>query len=513
MYLFIDEEWGTDLPDTSIYLMNTTSHVTLPRPSRNHDPSNSPDSTKSSQKYEPDFPKYIQELKHKNAVKQEEKSRFIYNGDSEDIPKKYLERTRSRDTGEIQRNGHKYAEYDREDFREDLEDKRRYFKEGSKGFINGSDSYRSQSTQKSRFHDGFEDNQRYQREKTLERSQRYPYEDDFDREDSRYSRETPVPKTRQKYPPEEKIRYYQEEKPKQKFKPDDPRFYEAESPKVREKYSRQSSLPQEETLRRQRLPENRQRSPSPQQEYPRDRFKEAREKFMQLERERLQDQRRMKAEMPITPVQKDKTFLKRHESLLYPKERSLEKYYEDRREEERPKPAPRSLHSEEVRFRSREVPLERYRNSEKFEPKRRSMFNLAEEEHRKNSSEIAKELKRRSYMESNNHDEEFARDKDHHHRSYIMDLPESDRYIERDSYHFSKSSVDLDKVEDLKFDGKFLKNQKVLKNSAGYRHSYAEPKLRVDKSNGKKHFNEMLHRTNSSVSNGGRVGIASVHPY
>lgn len=98
-------------------------------------------------------------------------------------------------------------------------------------------------------------------------------------------------------------------------------------------------------------------------------------------------------------------------------------------------------------------------------------------------------------------------------RSYT-ELPESDRYLDRDSYQFSKSSMDLDKVADMKYDPKFIKNQKMKPNGAGYRHSYVEPKLRIEPKSGKKGFNnEILHRTNSSVSNSGRVGIASIHPY
>ena len=129
---------------------------------------------------------------------------------------------------------------------------------------------------------------------------------------------------------------------------------------------------------------------------------------------------------------------------------------------------------EEVRY--REVPLGRYRD--KYDPKRRSMFNLIEEEHRKNSNEIARELKRRSYMDDE-----------------VVDTRDT-------NYNYSKSTAELDQMGEGKY-----KNQK---NSAGYRHSYAEPKLRMEKG-GKKHF-EVLHRTNS-VTNNGRVGIASVHPY
>lgn len=74
--------------------------------------------------------------------------------------------------------------------------------------------------------------------------------------------------------------------------------------------------------------------------------------------------------------------------------------------------------------------------------------------------------------------------------------------------------MELDKVAEMKYDPKFIKNQKVKPNGPGYRHSYVEPKLRVEPKSSKKPFNDILHRTNSSVSNiSGRVGIASIHPY
>lgn len=87
--------------------------------------------------------------------------------------------------------------------------------------------------------------------------------------------------------------------------------------------------------------------------------------------------------------------------------------YDERQEryfDERPKPAPRSSHAEEVRY-QKEPPVERYRNMDKYDPKRRSMFNLIEDEHRKNSNEIAKELKRRSYMEGGHTDDISYRDR------------------------------------------------------------------------------------------------------
>lgn len=71
---------------------------------------------------------------------------------------------------------------------------------------------------------------------------------------------------------------------------------------------------------------------------------------------------------------------------------------------------------------------------EKYDPKRRSMFSLIEEEHKKNSNEIAKELKRRSYVEfgRQNYDDEvtdFSRgdDRDHRNNRHYQDLPEAER--------------------------------------------------------------------------------------
>lgn len=54
-----DEEWNADQTDTSVYLMNGTSHVTLPRPSRHHQElSKSPDSSPRYSKYHQEPSKY-----------------------------------------------------------------------------------------------------------------------------------------------------------------------------------------------------------------------------------------------------------------------------------------------------------------------------------------------------------------------------------------------------------------------------------------------------------------------
>lgn len=80
-------------------------------------------------------------------------------------------------------------------------------------------------------------------------------------------------------------------------------------------------------MRRRRGAELRQRSPSPDDDdaSPRDRFKDAKEKFLLMERERIQEQhRRMREELK---AQKDKTFLKRHESVAYPNAKDYHNRY------------------------------------------------------------------------------------------------------------------------------------------------------------------------------------------
>ncbi|KAL3271152.1 hypothetical protein HHI36_021650 [Cryptolaemus montrouzieri] len=279
-------------------------------------------------------------------------------------------------------------------------------------------------------------------------------------------------------------------------------------PREKEEY-RQSEFFDDSKANRRKA-QLRQRSPSPEiaKVSPQDRFKDAKEKFLSMERERLANQRKGNREEHVGNGQNMKVpFLKRHESMMSPmKERYEDNFYNDR-SEVLPKPTPRL--AEEVKYR-KESPTDRYRNVDKMDPKRRSMFNLIEDEHRKNSNEIAREIKRRSYLEQTNYEDELYKERERE-RTY-HELPESDRYptIDRD-YNYNKSSHELDKAQDMKYDSRFVKNPKT-KNGAGYRHSYAEPKLRMEKKNG---YSDMIHRTNSSVgSNGnGRVGIASIHPY
>ncbi|KAJ8958052.1 hypothetical protein NQ318_002062 [Aromia moschata] len=406
--------------------------------------------------------------------------------------------------------------------------------------------------------DGFDENIRYRSKSTefeRERPQRFSYdEEEYYDEKHRQYKEYPIPKARQKYAPEEDTKYYKEESSKRQSRciPDDPRYYTEPEIKPRpvskpssndkfekmygrsdrdrewereEKAIRSQEFYEESTMSRKN-PQLRQRSPSPEEtKAPRDRFKDAKEKFLLMEKERLENERR-RPEPPISPVNvkdKQQQYVKRNGNMGYSKEPSRssydERYYDGHRsrsDDARPKPAPRHI-PEEVRYRDpernsreRDSPVERYRHTDKFDPKRRSMFSLIEEEHKKNSNEIAKELKRRSYMENSHFDDDpdkYERERDMRDR-HFQELPESDRFVDG----FSKPIADMDRVGEMKYDQKFVKNQKTSKNAAGYRHSYAEPKLRMEK-NGKKHFSDMLHRTNSSVGNNGRVGIASVHPY
>ncbi|XP_017785087.1 PREDICTED: SUN domain-containing protein 2 [Nicrophorus vespilloides] len=306
--------------------------------------------------------------------------------------------------------------------------------------------------------------------------------------------------------------------------------FKAPIPKARQKYHRDDDYYErqyyEDTLKKRAAASGRQRSPSPKYVEdipvsPRDRFKDAKEKFLLLERERIDQELRARKEaaaaaaaaaaaiptakerkayyksdeQPISPVHKEKHYIKRQESVNYNNDRyNYEseregRYYDDRYGgDTMPKPAPRTLHTEEVRYRrgDQQQMVESSRYKEKYDPKRRSMFNLSIEDHKRNQSEIAKELKRRSYMEQQTDD--FYNDG-----------------------HFSKSNGDLDQVSARYDSSKYVKNQK----SSNYRNSYAEPKYnsRSQEQQQQKKY-EMLHRTNSSVSNSnGRVGIASVHPY
>ncbi|CAH1954361.1 unnamed protein product [Acanthoscelides obtectus] len=379
--------------------------------------------------------------------------------------------------------------------------------------------------------DGFDENIKY-RNKPVDYekkspSQRYPYDDaEYFGEYRGEETSRPVPKIRQKYPSDHYNDQggYDSQVKSGRPKSSDARYYDDQEPvkprSVSNDYDR-SEIREERSKRPQELFDSnsmgmrngryRQRSPDShldEVKAPRDRFKDAKEKFLLMERERLEKERNLKRpESPISPVRR----YDNHSRTSYD-----DRYYDSRRDREhqeevqlRPKPAPRQrVEAEElppVRYRERnsrerEAPVERYRHTDKLDPKRRSMYSLIEEERRKNSSEIAKELKRRSYMEGCTFEED---PRSAYPRGHYQDMPDSSGYP--DSY--SRSGVESERS-----DNKFTKNQKVTKNSAGYRHSYAEPKMRTDKNGAKKHFAEVLHRTNSTAGNG-RVGIASLHHY
>lgn len=143
---------------------------------------------------------------------------------------------------------------------------------------------------------------------------------------------------RQKYIPEEP-RYYPEErrsdsrhkeqprfleemKQRQKYAPDDPRFYADKprsqtlekhqnvEPKPRQKYHKEVEYYEQP----RKNPDLRQRSPSPEDVTPRDRFKDAKEKFQLLEKERLEQERKLRADGSL---HKEKAYVKRHDSVAY----------------------------------------------------------------------------------------------------------------------------------------------------------------------------------------------------
>ncbi|CAH0549472.1 unnamed protein product [Brassicogethes aeneus] len=522
-----DEDWNGDPADSTLYLMHGPAQMTLPRPKNAQQEvrGKSPDPTQQRfSRYEDEkFRKSTKEIRdsgysfgsqdninnnttNSNITKYLEKpiAKFTNNNYLErqkSLEKEKVERQKSLDTEDRYYNDAYYQEkekynnrYDRERFAERYTDEnKKYHKEELR---------RTDKDKPIKYFedDGFDENIRYRSKSTdFDRQhQRFSYDEEEFFDDSRRFKEPPVAKTRQKYAGDESnskyykenSRYYQETtKPTGKFMPEDPRYYEPEKPRRKpspEKYSSRSERDEKisrskeyfEEVSIRRAAQYRQRSPSPPEECkaPRDRFKDAKEKFLLMERV---------PEPPSPPHNsKEKNVVRRQESMAY----ATRERYDDSYYDEHPKASPRKI-TEEVRYR-RDISGERYRNTDKFDPKRRSMFSLLEEEHKKNSNEIAKELKRRSYLETSSYHDGF-------------DYPRGPR-DSRDPRHFQDEdrykSIELEKVE--KYNQKFdNKNQKV-KN----RHSYAEPKLRVEK-NGKKHFSEMLHRTNSSVSNNNRVGI------
>ncbi|XP_060533696.1 uncharacterized protein LOC132706393 isoform X2 [Cylas formicarius] len=538
-----DEDWNGNQADSSLYLIQPSHPVTLPRPSRNQE---NGEATKEIVEKSPEaahrFSRYAhEELKFSKSLDEEGYSRNIHN----DITK-YLEKPISRFSS------NKYLE------RQKSLDKEKDSKLRPRDFLNQTEKYfpskrgglkyydqETQENDKPYFEDdGFDENIRYKNGA----GDQYFYEDDVFFEHHKEYREYPVPKSRESLLEKDndgKRVSGSKERRGKKIDPIDPRYYEPEPDKPARPRAKERELDRyrgetdrqyfedSDASRVRRSAQYRQRTPSPDEiKAPRDRFNDAKEKFLLMERERLQQERR-RPEPPISPtIHKDKApgYLKRNQSMAYGSKDHLrrsydESYFNDRSRVDEFTCKPASRHTQDdARYREyndRDTPLDRYRNTDKFDPKRRSMFSLIEEEHRKNSNEIAKELKRRSYMEVNarSFDGESVNFRDNERDTknrHFDDLPESDRYNPPIVDNYAKSSLNLDKTSDGKYDPKFVKHpQKFFKSvPAGYRHSYAEPKLRMEKGVNNKYYAEMLQRTNSTASNSNaRVGIASVKPY
>ncbi|KAH1011819.1 hypothetical protein HUJ04_001106 [Dendroctonus ponderosae] len=532
-----DEDWNGDAADSTLYLMS--GQISLPRPVKNPD-SPSDKSLDRSQKFsryshaDLKLSKSFDDDYHKPSSSSSNIAKYLEKPVTKFSDNKYLQRQKSM----VNERGKEGA---REDFRKSLErdllnkSGNRYLEKSlsnSEQFYDEDRYYYSDKSSPKYFEDdGFDENIRSRNGSAdLDKdrpSRSFSYEEEVFFEEQKPMKQYPVPKARQKYMDDDaKFR-----NPKTKSNPNDPRYYEprgAQKPirsgrdfdrDEKKEFSFSSNADQfyyEATSSiNRRQPQYRQRSPTPDEiKAPRDRFKDAKEKFLLMEKERLEHERR-NPEPPISPtIQRDKIhFVKRHQSMAYPSKDHLrskfdDRYSNDRHEftaETRPTPAPR--YSEEVRYRQKD--RDGLRSADKYDPKRRSMFSLIEEEHKKNSSEIAKELKRRSYIEfgQQGFEDEDCEERDLRSSRHYQDLPEADRYNSLLMESVSKSN-------EQKYDAKFAKNpQRDFKGVPGYRHSYAEPKLKMEQKK-KTTTADMLHRTNSTVGYlPPRVGIASMHPY
>ena len=154
--------------------------------------------------------------------------------------------------------------------------------------------------------------------------------------------------------------------------------------------------------------------------------------------------------------------------------------------------------------------------------KRRSMFEVLEEERRRNSNELAKEFKRRSYQDGGG-SEMSAGDRGVGHNGMIpngrhggyQELSEHERFpgLDRETarlQHHNMGPHNGGHINMKKSSGPPPPDV-VTAAASRYRHSYAEPHHMITHAP-PSHHHEMLHRTNSSVSSG-RVGIAAVHHY
>ncbi|XP_072380179.1 uncharacterized protein [Diabrotica undecimpunctata] len=552
-----DEDWNGDPAESTIYLMHQPTQIIK---SRDKSPEANP---RFSRYAEPQLPSTEKVNYRSNKNVRDETQKYLERPVAKYTEKNFIKRQKSPENKNYEKQfveRQKSLEKDRHskdmDKKENYRDNRYYYhEEDDREKYYASERYHEKEKPINDISNKMEKAQMYFDDDGFDENIRYRQKQDYDKERSRYTyeeeeyfknKQQPMPKVRQRYPSEDS-KFYKEAfrhdnsgpKSPSRSSPDNSRYYSEPEIKPRSMprptqkdnflKSQSRSDREEKSLKSQDYYDDGRkncqiRSGTPSSDdikAPSDRFKNAKEKFMLMERERLEHEKR-RPEPPISPTNvKDKPFAKRYNDVAYSNGR--ERYYNERREHhfEEPKPTPLPRHiPEEVRYRERnrdmhcdmrergrDSPLVRYRNNDKYDPKRKSMFSLIEEEHRKNSNEIAKELKRRSYMDGGNYDDDvdiIPNDRDR----YYQELPESERFIE----NYSKSSVEIDKVGEMKYDQKFVKNQKQSKNSAGYRHSYAEPKLRMEKDL-RKNLSEMLHRTNSSVGNNGRVGIASVHPY
>lgn len=164
-----------------------------------------------------------------------------------------------------------------------------------------------------------------------------------------HHRETPVPKTRQKYIAEDikynskrydeeerefnnnnqqqeqmKQRYIEEMKRKHqmhKNEENNGRYYGTErsnaSSSVESKQRQKYVKDYYESTSRKSAPESRQRSPSPVEDVtPRDRFKDAKEKFLLLEKERLEQERKLRLDNH-REIKHIGNYLRRNDSLTY----------------------------------------------------------------------------------------------------------------------------------------------------------------------------------------------------
>ncbi|KAK9746717.1 hypothetical protein QE152_g5951 [Popillia japonica] len=481
-----DEEWNQQQTDVSMYLINGQSNVTLPRPSRHPDTEKPVESKNDrfSRYQDQKVLKYDEEKQYVKGklTKEEEKilhSKFLFTEDQH-YPKqhKHLEHQKSLERSE------KYYEpnprYDSERIeRYDFEERRKQVKDDLKFY----DNYRTQEKKFNKYHDqdddGFVENIKYR--------VKSKYEDEIDGGRSRYYDDT---------------RYYNEEN-RRSYKDEDFDDRKVPVPKIRQKYSPEDRFyPDEKKSDRYVKERHHIEESKPRQKYSADdpRFYDP----------------------PTKEKDKYRSFDSKDRSIR--SSCSQQEYFEDsikRRPQSPEDVTPRDRFKD---AKEKFLLLERDRLEQERKYRQEALISPNKDKHKRSDRYFDFDERDVRYYED--FEEKSRTDDDYYRDRSYTELPESERYPGLDR------GADLDKHCDAKYDPKFIKNQK-MKNSAGYRHSYAEPKLKMDKSgkkhftemlhrtnstvkmdkSGKKHFTEMLHRTNSTVSNSGRVGIASVQPY